>query len=108
MVGGRGDFRLGGLEKLLVSAVHEFGDFATDQIAGIREYLYAIIAIFLNRRRAIVFLEENTALHTGRFDQIETVIPKPVQRVFVPPLLYLACHRALKPPLAGHSLDAHT
>ena len=90
MVGGRGDFRLGGLEKLLVSAVHEFGDFATDQIAGIREYLHAIVAIFLNRRRAIVFLEEHTALHTGRFDQIETVIPQPVQRVFVPPLLYLA------------------
>src|SRR5205807_3252668 len=66
------DFRLGSLEKLLVSAVHEFGDFATDQITGIREYLHAIIAIFLNRRRAIVFLEEHTALHTGRFDQIET------------------------------------
>src|SRR5947208_15390208 len=101
MVGGRRDFRLGSFEKLLVSAVPEFGDFATDQITGIREYLYAIIAIFLNRRRAIVFLEEHTALHTGRFVQIETVIPQPVQRVFVRPLLYLACNRAVGSPLAA-------
>src|SRR5438445_8592257 len=63
MVGGRRDFRLGSFEKLLVSAVHEFGDFTADQITGIREYFHAIIAIFLNRRRAIVFLEEHTALH---------------------------------------------
>src|SRR5438132_10647000 len=90
MVGGRGDFRLGGLEKLLVSAVHEFGDFATDQIAGIREYLHAIVAIFLNRRRAIVFLEEHTALHTGRFDQIDTAIPPPLHPPLVTPSLYPA------------------
>src|SRR5947208_10700739 len=98
MVGGRGDFRLGGLEKLLVSAVHEFGDFATDQIAGIREYLHAIVAIFLNPGEAMVFLRDTPARLPGPSNKSKTLFPNPVHPASELPFSTLAYHRVFNTP----------
>ena len=48
VVGGGGDFGLGGFQKLLVAAVDQLGDFAADQVAGIGKDLDAVVAIFLD------------------------------------------------------------
>src|SRR6476660_1996884 len=60
VVGAGRDLGLGGLQKLLVAAVDQFGDLAADQVSGVSENFHAVVAIFLEGGRHIVLSQENT------------------------------------------------
>ena len=69
-------FILRSLQKLLVTAVHQLGDFAADQIAGIGEDLHAfsVSAVFLDRGGDIVFAQEHAAGGAGSFNDAGFVV----------------------------------
>src|SRR5437867_2194296 len=92
MVSGGGDFRLRSLQHLLIPAVNQLGDFAVDEVSGISEYLDALVAVFLDRSRHVVLLEEHASLRARRFDQIEAVVAEPLYGVFESSLFYFGCH----------------
>jgi len=48
MVRSSWDFGFGGFEKLLVSLVDQFGNFAADQVAGLSEHLYPVVTVLLD------------------------------------------------------------
>src|SRR5439155_14445211 len=87
-----GNFSLGRFQKLLVAAIDQLGNLATDQISGVSENLHAIVPVFLDGGGNVIFSQKNAPLHSRRFDQVESVIAQPAQRVFITSLLYLGCH----------------
>src|SRR5580700_9581568 len=92
MVRRGGDFILGSLQKLLVAAVHEFGNFAADHVAGIGENLYSVDAVFLDGGGTTVLLQEHTSLGSRSFDQVKTVLTQPVQGFVIGPMFCCGCH----------------
>src|SRR6266851_4382027 len=86
------NFGLGGFQKLLVAAIDQLGNLAPDQISGMSKNLHPIVPVFLNGGGDVVFSQKDAALHSRRFDQIESVIAQPAQRFFITSLLYLGCH----------------
>src|SRR5579863_2295797 len=96
MVRGGRNFGFGGFKKLLVSLVDELRNLATNQVAGIGENLHSIVAVLLDGSRDVVLLKEHARLGSGGFEQIETVIAEPIQRLFVRPSFYFGCHFVLR------------
>src|SRR5207248_7953531 len=83
MIGGSRNFILRSLQELLVATVDQLGNLAANQVSRIRENLYAVIPVFLDSRRDVVLLQEHAPLHSRRFDQIETVIAQPADRLVI-------------------------
>src|SRR5262249_59131663 len=68
------DFGLGGLQKLLVTAVDQLGNLSADQISGAGEDLDVAVRIFLDSCRNVVLLQEEPALGTGLLEELESLI----------------------------------
>jgi hypothetical protein len=77
VIGRRWNFRLRGLQELLVAAVDQLRNLATDQVSRIRENLYPILVGLLDRRRHVIFSEEHAPVRAWRFGHVEPVIAQP-------------------------------
>ena len=62
--------------------VHQLGDFAIDEIAGISKYLHAAVVGTLDRRGAVIFLQEHATAGAGGLQYIEAVVAKPGDSFF--------------------------
>src|SRR6202011_4963513 len=76
MVGCSRDFRLGRLEKLLVSAVDQLRNLTSNQVARICEDLYRVVGSLLDGSRHVVFTEKYAAVGAGCVGDVE---PMPAQ-----------------------------
>src|ERR1700721_1354039 len=92
MVGAGWHFSLRSLQELLVAAIDELRNLAADHVSRVSEDLCAAIVGFLDGRRAVVLLQEDASLRAWSFDQIEAVLSKPADNVFVGFLFYFCGH----------------
>src|SRR4051812_36339982 len=81
MIGCGRNFRLGGLQELLVTAIDEFRNLAADEISGTGKDFDVAVVILLDGRRNVVLLQEYPAFSTGRFQQLESMITEIGYRV---------------------------
>src|SRR6266536_185848 len=86
------NFGFRSLQHLLIAAVNELGNFSADEVSRIGKYLDAIVAILLDRCRDIVLFQEHAPLHAGSFNQIKSMVAKPLHGVIKCSLFYFGCH----------------
>src|SRR5580765_3089870 len=92
MIGRGWDLGLCGLEKLLISLVDEARDFTADQNARLgKETRSAIIGPF-NGRGNIHLLHEDAVFRAWSFQNVKSVIAKPVHGFFIRALLSCCRH----------------
>src|SRR4029077_11148704 len=94
MVGGGRNLCFCGLEELLLSLVDQPRDLAADQDAGLGKETHSAIIGFLNGRGAVELLQENTVLRSRGFQDVKSVVTKPVHSFFIRGLLSFLCHRS--------------
>src|SRR5437868_15053298 len=101
MVGSRWDFGLGGLKKFLIATINQLADLAADQVAGSREEAHEIVFVFFYGSRAVVLFQKDAIGSGWRFQHVEAVLAKIIQRVFIrwffQPVLSFLRHQ-LQPP----------
>ena len=103
---GRGrHFGLRRLQKLLIPAIDQLRNFAADHVSGIRENFRAVVVRLLDRRRALVLLQEHARLRARSFDQVKIMISQPLDCFFVGSLFDFRCH-FMNSILVAASLDA--
>jgi hypothetical protein len=83
MIGGGGDFCLGGLKKLLIALIDEAGDFTANLDTGLGKETRAAVVVALNGRGDTHLLEEDAVLGAGSFQDVKAVTTKPVHSFFV-------------------------
>src|SRR5215469_18649565 len=96
VIGSGRNFVLRRLQELLVAAVDELGNLAANQVTGVRENLYPVPAVFLDCRRNVVLLQEDTASRTRRLNQIKAVLAQPAYGFVISALLQLGRHLSNK------------
>ena len=99
MIGGGRHFCFRCFQKLLIALVDQLGNFAPNQVPGISEDLYMIVAVLLDGSRHIVFFHEHPVLRAGGLDQVKAMIPQPGNSVFVSSFFNLGGHGLLLRPL---------
>src|SRR5262249_26254359 len=92
MIGGGGNFRLGRLEEFLISLVDQARDFAADQDTGLGKEANAAVRGFFNGRGAVELLDEHPVLRSWSFQDVESVITKPVDGFFISAFFGLLGH----------------
>ena len=92
MIGRRRHFGLRRFQKLLVAAIDELRNFAADQVSRVRENLRSAVIRLLDRRRAVVLLQEDAGLRARSFNQVKAMILQPGYRVFVGSLFDFRCN----------------
>src|SRR6185437_256582 len=98
MIGRGWDFRLGRLQKLLVTLINKAGDFGANQVPGLRKDAHSSLGRFFNRSRTVQLFQENAVLRTLRFQNVKAVITKPGDGFVVCARVSFFCHES---PVAG-------
>src|SRR5690242_18946392 len=80
---------IGCLQDLLIALMDQLGNLTIDEVPGIGKDFHRALGSALDGGRDLVLLKEPAAARTGRFQDIEAVITKPLQRVFERPGLDL-------------------
>src|SRR5579864_449966 len=89
---------LGGLQKFLVSLVHEAGDFSANLDSRLGKEAGRAIVAALNGGRNARFFEEDTVFCAGSFQYVKAMIAKPIHSFFIRAVLCCCRH---KPPDRG-------
>src|SRR5215471_15340856 len=94
----RGNLSLRGLKELLVALVDQARDLSIHQITWLRKDADNAVLGPLDGRGAVVLLQEDAVLRARRVQNVESVLAKPAQGVFVRARLGFFGHDS---PIAG-------
>src|SRR5437588_7213 len=92
VVGRGGKLGFGGLKKLLITLIDQTGNLTADQNAGLGKETHPSIPSFFNSGGAVELLQEHAVLRAGSFQDVKSVLAKPIHGFFIGSFLSFFSH----------------